>query len=93
MSATYTSAASRDARRISASARRFDAHDVLLAATSCVCLLAIGLAFAGRVRTTSAEVSRTSCRLLQGEPLTGRPTRHACTPWSPVRVHRINRRA
>jgi cell division protein FtsW (lipid II flippase) len=55
MSATYTSAASRDARRISASARRFDAHDVLLAATSCVCLLAIGLAFAGRVRTTSAE--------------------------------------
>jgi cell division protein FtsW (lipid II flippase) len=51
MAVTYTAASQRDARRATVRARRLDLGDAVLAATSLVCLLAIGLAYQGQVRS------------------------------------------
>jgi cell division protein FtsI/penicillin-binding protein 2/cell division protein FtsW (lipid II flippase) len=54
MGATYTTALERDVRRSSAETHLFDARHVLLPLTSLVAILAIALAYNGRVRTASA---------------------------------------
>jgi cell division protein FtsW (lipid II flippase) len=51
MGVTYTAAVARDGRRAVAAARQIDAGHVLFVATSLVCLVAIGMAYLGRVRT------------------------------------------
>ena len=52
---TYTSAAERDTRRTQQRARTFGVSDLLIVATSLVALLAIGLAYAGRLRVFDAS--------------------------------------
>jgi cell division protein FtsW (lipid II flippase) len=54
MTETYTSAAERDTRRLRRRARVAGVSDLLMLATSCVALFAIGLAYAGRVRVFDA---------------------------------------
>ena len=51
MGVTYTAALERDHLRAGASVRRFEASHALFLATSAVCLLAIAMAYLGRVRT------------------------------------------
>jgi cell division protein FtsW (lipid II flippase) len=51
---SYTSALERDVRRSTADVRRFETGHLLLPITSLVALLAIGLAYAGRMRTVDA---------------------------------------
>jgi cell division protein FtsW (lipid II flippase) len=63
MTATYTSAAERDTRRTRQAARAFGVSDLVMLATSCVALVAIGLAYAGRVRALDAfEAQRSGVR-------------------------------
>src|SRR5215510_1095862 len=60
MALTYVSALERDAQRASELARQFDIRHVLLAVTSLVAALAIGLAYSGRLRapvTTSSSIN------------------------------------
>ena len=54
MGLTYTAAIDRDHRRATVSARRFEAGHGLFLATSAVCLLAIGMAYLGRMQTTAS---------------------------------------
>src|SRR5688500_5373574 len=55
MTATYMSAAERDARRTRQRARVFTLPDLLMLATSCVALFAISLAYTGRLRVFEAS--------------------------------------
>ena len=57
MALTYVSAAERDAQRASEIARQLDIRHVLLAVTSLVAVLAIGLAYSGRLRAPVAPSS------------------------------------
>ena len=60
MALTYVPAIERDAQRAFELARRLDVRHVLLAVTSLVALLAIGLAYSGRIRapvTTSSPIN------------------------------------
>jgi hypothetical protein len=54
MTATFTSAVERDSRRTRQRDGTFGVSDFLMLATSCVALLAIGLAYAGRIRVLDA---------------------------------------
>jgi cell division protein FtsW (lipid II flippase) len=55
MTVTYTLAAERDTRRTRRRARMFGVSDLLMLATSCVALFAIGLAYTGRLHTFAAS--------------------------------------
>jgi cell division protein FtsW (lipid II flippase) len=55
MTLTYTAAIERDTRRTRQRARVFGTSDLLIVATSFVALLAIGLAYAGRLRVFDAS--------------------------------------
>ena len=55
MTLTYTPAAERDTRRARQRARALGISDVLMLATSCVALFAIGLAYAGRLQVFDAS--------------------------------------
>ena len=55
MTLTYTSAAERDTLRTRQRARLFGVADLLMLATSCVALFAIGLAYTGRLRVFDAS--------------------------------------
>ena len=54
MTVTYTSAADRDTLRTRRSAPMFGLSDLAMAATSCIALFAIALAYTGRLRTFEA---------------------------------------
>jgi len=65
MTVTYLSAAERDTRRSRTRARMLSASDLLMLATSCVSLLAIGLAFVGRLQVFDAtETSHADVRVV-----------------------------
>ena len=68
MGVTYTAAIERDYRRTTVVARRFDASHALFLATSVVCLLAIAMAYLGRVRTIpGSEASGAPILLVPGQ--------------------------
>src|SRR5262245_25743562 len=76
MPVTYTTASQRDAQRSARLDRRFGMQDLLLIATSIVVVMAIGLAYAGRVSLLDqAEAARPDAtvvnvnRLEQAGPL------------------------
>ena len=60
MGVTFTSATERDSRRRADSARYPIAHQLLLALTSVVAMMAIGLSYSGRVRSNNEPESRRS---------------------------------
>jgi cell division protein FtsW (lipid II flippase) len=63
MTATFTSAVERDSRRTHQRDSAFGVSDLLILATSCVALFAIGLAYAGRIRVLDAfEAQRAGVR-------------------------------
>ena len=55
MGVTYVRAGERDVGRAAASARRLSEEHLLLAATSLVGVIAIGLACGGRLQSSTAE--------------------------------------
>src|ERR1700675_251157 len=55
MTVAYTPAAERDGLRTRQRARMFGVSDLLMLATSCVALFAIGLAYTGRLRVFEAS--------------------------------------
>ena len=64
MGLTYTAAIKRDHRRATLSARRFEAGHGLFLATSAVCLLAIAMAYLGRMQTMAGAGTSASPILL-----------------------------
>jgi hypothetical protein len=65
LTVSYTTAADRDSRRTRQRAQKFGSHDVLMWATTCVALLAISLAYSGRLRVFDAtETPAAEARLV-----------------------------
>ena len=89
MGLTYTSTVDRQLRVPSLATRRIGPRDVLLPLTSLVAVLAIGLAYGGRVRDLAGDAGRNAARLTNLNAVTD--ARELEAPLTPVFTNQSDR--